>query len=118
MCHWPWCGHFLELQRDGIRLKYPNPDRQSTPLIWILQDNDRHVRDGIQGDTSHRHLDQHCNLLTARPLNNRIPVLDSSPCCLPTPTIPSMISHIYTPTPLAPEPGRKHDRRSCVRIVG
>src|SRR4030095_9260065 len=36
-----------------------DPDRQRALVLVVAQDDDRHVRDGIQRQPAHLHLDQH-----------------------------------------------------------
>src|SRR5437879_8708548 len=57
--HRPGGGDLLELQRDGVGLEDADPDRQRALVVFVAQDDDRHVRDRIEGEPAHFHLDEH-----------------------------------------------------------
>src|SRR5207247_1405536 len=46
-------------QRDGVGLENPHPDRQDLLPVLVAQDDDRHIRHGIDHEALDRHLDLH-----------------------------------------------------------
>src|SRR5688572_4809168 len=57
--HRPRRDVILDLQGDGVRLEQPDPDRQYTIPVLVLQDHDRGIGDGVQHKPLDRHLYQH-----------------------------------------------------------
>ena len=57
--HRPRRGDVLDLQRDGVGLEDPHPDRQDLLAVLVAQDDDRHVRDRVDHQSLDRHLDLH-----------------------------------------------------------
>src|ERR1035437_4867570 len=59
MRHRPRRRDVLDLQRDRVGLENPDPDRQDFLPLLIAQDDNRHVRDGIDHQPLDAHLDLH-----------------------------------------------------------
>src|SRR5947209_15382173 len=57
--HRPRRRDLLQLQRDGVGLEDADPDRQGALVVLVSQDDDRHVRNGIEREPAHFHLDEH-----------------------------------------------------------
>src|ERR1051325_10813285 len=57
--HRPRRCYVLDLQRDGVRFEDADPDWQHTIAVLVLQDDDRHVRDGVHHQPLDGHLNQH-----------------------------------------------------------
>src|SRR5262245_12113503 len=57
--HRPRRGDLLELERDGVGFEDANPNGQRALVVFVAQDDDRHVRHGIEREPAHFHLDEH-----------------------------------------------------------
>src|SRR4029453_7342884 len=49
----------LELEGDRVGLEDTDPDLQRPLVLLVAQDDDRHVRDGIQRQSADLHFDKH-----------------------------------------------------------
>src|SRR2546428_3732574 len=49
----------FELEGDGVRLEDADPDLQRPLVLLVAEDDDRHVRDSVQGQSAHLHFDKH-----------------------------------------------------------
>src|SRR4030095_14765954 len=52
-------GDLLELERDCVGLEDADPDLERSLVLLVAEDDDRHVRDGIQGQSADLHFDKH-----------------------------------------------------------
>src|SRR5580765_5753348 len=66
MRHRTWRRHVLDLQRDGIGLEDPDPDRQDAIALLVLEDHDWHVGHRVYHQPLDVHLNQHGPAVLAR----------------------------------------------------
>src|SRR5213592_4566295 len=57
--HRPRRGHLLQLEGDRVRLEDPDPDLQRAPVLVVTEDDDRHVRHGVERQPANLHFDKH-----------------------------------------------------------
>src|SRR5262249_50218416 len=57
--HRPRRRDLLELERDGVGLEDADPDLERPLVLFVAEDDDRHVRDGVESQSADLHFDKH-----------------------------------------------------------
>jgi hypothetical protein len=78
MGHRPWGRDLLELESDRVGLEDADPNGERALLLLVTEDDDGHVRYGIQGEPPDLHLDPHRSDLPAARRDSTFTVASAS----------------------------------------